>query len=229
MSTGNQDFTKRTKVRKPMEEQWLEWELISHAVVTVSRIFFRESFRHFLVHTLEVWEEGPYLTSLLIDEEGSLAPQGVWEYSPVKWRFPPSLSLFFLKTAVSHIRSGSPASGWWRAPPHSGHPRCLIKPLAQCLSHSTSSDFFLMTTVSHADLRWGCHVSLSLISSRLSPQSFSATASSSVRIFLCQETHASLHFYCTFVISSERVCPAKQERHHHHFCIPCSYFLALPD
>lgn len=63
----------------------------------------------------------------------------------------------------------------------------------------------------------------------LSPQSFSATASSSVRIFLCQETHASLHFYCTFVISSERVCPAKQERHHHHFCIPCSYFLALPD
>lgn len=116
MSTGNQDFTKRTKLREPMEEQWLEWELISHAVVTVSRIFFHESFRHFLVNKLEVWEEGPYLTCLLIGEEGSLAPSRCLRIFPSQMKVP-TITLFFLKTAVSHIRSSAPArgSGWWWA------------------------------------------------------------------------------------------------------------------
>lgn len=105
---------------------------------------------------------------------------------------------------------------------HSGHPRCLIKPLGQCLSHSMSSDFFLMYHIQTFawDVMSLCHSFLP----SLSPPSFSATASGWARAFLCQEIHASLHFYCTFVISSERVCPAQQERHHHHFCIPCSFF-----
>lgn len=182
MSTGNQDFTKRTKLREPMEEQWLEWELISHAVVTVSRIFFRESFRHFLVHKLEVWEGGPYLTCLLVGEEGSLVPSRCLRIFPSQMKVPTiTLSIFPEDSCLPHQVQCPCQEQWLVAGPaasgpgplrHSGHPRCLIKPLGQCLSHSMSSDFFLMTTVSHPDLRRGCHVSLSLISSQLLPSVF---------------------------------------------------------
>ena len=146
-----------------------------------SRIFFRESFRHFLVHKLEVWEEGPYLTCLLIGEEGSLAPSRCLRIFPSQMKVP-TITLYFFWRQLSPHQVQCPCQGQWLvAGPaasgpgplrYSGHPRCLIKPLGQCLSHSTSSNFFLMTTVSHPELRRGYHVSLSLISSQPLPSVF---------------------------------------------------------
>ena len=203
------------------------------------RIFFRESFRHFLVHKLEVWEEGPYLTCLLIGEEGSLIPSMCLRIFPSQMKVPTITLSIFPEDSCLHIRSSAPArgSGWWRALQPLG-----LGPSGTLATHDAwlSPWGSVYPTPRHPISFWWplyhiqnfagdimslCHSFLP----SLSLQSFSATASSSARAFLCQETHASLHFYCTFVISSERVCPARQERHHHHFCIPRSFFLALLD
>lgn len=59
---------------------------------------------------------------------GQLGPSRCLRIFPSQMKVPPSLSLFFLKTAVSHIRSGSPASGWWRAPPPQGTRDAWLSP-----------------------------------------------------------------------------------------------------
>lgn len=237
MSTGNQDFTERTKLRKPMEEQWLEWELISHAVVTVSRIFFPWIFQTLPGPHVGSLRRGTLPNTLINWWGGQLGPSRCLRLFPSQMKVPTvTLSIFPEDSCLPHqvrfpcqwLVAGPAASGpgplrtqathdaWlspWRSVyPIPRHPISFWWPL-----------YHIQTFA--GDVMSLCRSFLP----GLSPQSFSAPASSSARIFLCQETHASLHFYCTCVISSERVCPAEQERHHHHFCIPCSYFLALPD
>ena len=168
-----------------------------------------------------------------------LSPDSIADHRPwsVTWRTRTRAPR--ATAALPHIRSSAPArgSGWWRALQPLG-----LGPSGTLATHDAwlSPWGSVYPTPRHPISFWWplyhiqnfagdimslCHSFLP----SLSLQSFSATASSSARAFLCQETHASLHFYCTFVISSERVCPARQERHHHHFCIPRSFFLALLD
>lgn len=117
-----------------MEEQWLEWGWF-HMQLWLFLEFFRESFRHFLVHTLEVWEEGPYLTSLLIDRRAAW-PLKVSENIPQSNEGSHRHSLYFSWRQLSPHQVRFPCQWLVAGLRTQATHDALIKPLAQCLSHS---------------------------------------------------------------------------------------------